>query len=182
MGFNPEIIPANIEEIVDPALSPQFVAKQISLKKAEHIAEKNEGLIIAADTIVVFNDTILGKPESTDEAVRFLKLLSGNSHEVITGVSIIKKSHLESKRKQFYTSTKVTFSELSDSEINAYIATGSPMDKAGAYGIQDDWGSVFVSRIDGCYYNVVGFPINEFYQTLKAFAPQYLPDAVSNPL
>ncbi|HRN27441.1 MAG: septum formation protein Maf [Ignavibacteriaceae bacterium] len=119
------------------------------------------GIIITADTIVVFNKTILGKPVNKKDAFRILKYLSGKTHVVYTAYSIY--NSINNKTITEYEKTEVTFHELSDEEINDYIAGGSPMDKAGAYGIQDDFGAVFIKKINGCYYNVVGLPLAKFY-------------------
>lgn len=122
------------------------------------------GIVITCDTIVVIKDEVLGKPEDKKDAFRLLKKLSGKTHIVLTAYCI----HNFEKDKTItnYVETKVTFRRLSDSEILEYIETGSPMDKAGAYGIQDDFGAVFVDKIDGCYYNVVGLPLSKFYHDL----------------
>lgn len=122
------------------------------------------GIIITADTIVVLNKTILGKPINKKDAFRILKLLSGNTHIVYTGYSIFNFSN--GKTISEYEKTEVTFRELTDDEIKDYINGGSPMDKAGAYGIQDDFGAVFIKKINGCYYNVVGLPLAKFYHAL----------------
>ena len=122
------------------------------------------GIIITADTIVVLNKTILGKPINKKDAFRILKLLSGNTHVVYTGYSIFNFSN--GKTISEYEKTEITFRELTDDEIKDYINGGSPMDKAGAYGIQDDFGAVFIKKINGCYYNVVGLPLAKFYHAL----------------
>lgn len=122
------------------------------------------GIIITADTIVVLNKTILGKPINKKDAFRILKLLSGNTHVVYTGYSIFNFSN--GKTISEYEKTEVTFRELTNDEIKDYINGGSPMDKAGAYGIQDDFGAVFIKKINGCYYNVVGLPLAKFYHAL----------------
>jgi len=122
------------------------------------------GIIITADTIVVLDKTILGKPINKKDAFRILKLLSGKTHIVYTGYSIY--NFVNGKTISEYEKTEVTFRELTDDEIKDYIAGGSPMDKAGAYGIQDDFGAVFIKKINGCYYNVVGLPLAKFYHAL----------------
>lgn len=170
--------PSDVDEsIADGLRATDTVTELASLKSSEVASRFQNALIIAADTIVVYKNTILGKPTDKDDAVRILQTLSGNTHFVITGVSL----RLTDENGLIYSScvfneqTKVTFSALTLQEIEGYIATGSPFDKAGAYGIQDDWGSVFVSSIEGDYYNVVGFPLHTFYQKLKTFAPDFLP-------
>jgi septum formation protein len=122
------------------------------------------GIIITADTIVVLNKNIIGKPVNKADAVKLLKLLSGNTHTVYTGYAVFNTEN--SRLIVNYEKTAVTFNQLSDKMIKDYVATGSPMDKAGAYGIQDDFGSVFVKKINGCYYNVVGLPIPKLYGSL----------------
>ncbi len=122
------------------------------------------GIIITADTIVVLNKMILGKPENKKDAFRILKLLSGKTHTVYTGYSIYNSAN--NKTISEYEKTKVTFRVLTNEEIEDYIQGGSPMDKAGAYGIQDDFGAVFIKKINGCYYNVVGLPLAKFYHAL----------------
>lgn len=170
--------PSDVDESIADGLNPvETVTNLASLKSSKVASRFQNALIIAADTIVVYKNTILGKPVDKDDAVRILKTLSGNTHLVITGVSL----RLTDENGRIYSScdfneqTKVTFAALTQQEIEDYIATGSPFDKAGAYGIQDDWGSVFVSSIEGDYYNVVGFPLHSFYQELKIFAPDFLP-------
>ncbi len=124
-----------------------------------------DGIIITADTIVVLNKKIIGKPVDEKDAFIILKKLSSNTHQVYTGFAIYnsrKNSTLVDYEKTF-----VTFRKISDKEIKDYIKTGSPMDKAGAYGIQDDFGAVFVEKINGCYYNVVGLPLFKLYENLK---------------
>ena len=166
-----EVIPSSVEEIVNPTLKPHEVAEELALQKGSDVAQSNPGkLIIAADTIVVLENIILGKPSNFGEAFSMLTQLSGRTHEVITGVALIKGN--ASEKTVFHVSTSVTFAKLTPAEIKAYIQTGSPMDKAGSYGIQDDFGSLFVSRIDGDYFNVVGLPIQKLYETLKSFEPK----------
>ena len=143
---------------------PEAFVKEISLRKAKAAADEvRTGLIIAADTIVYLQGEILGKPNSVAEAKEMLSKLSRNTHEVYTGFTLLLK---KGRTYQDVEKTRVTFRELEDWEIDAYVTTGSPMDKAGAYGIQDQSG-FFVERIEGCFFNVVGFPITKFYQGLK---------------
>ena len=177
LGLAFEIIPSTTEEVFTSSV-PEEIVTSLALQKAEDVAsEVSNALIIGSDTIVVQNNKILGKPGNAAEAQQMLSMLSGSMHTVYTGVSFVitdsEKSIINSY--SFYEETKVWFSTLSDSEIDAYIASGSPMDKAGAYGIQDDWGAVFVEKIDGDYYNVVGFPLNRFYRELKNFEPSLVP-------
>jgi septum formation protein len=125
-------------------------------------------LVIGADTIVILENEILTKPNSKENAVEILQKLSGKTHNVMTAFAIIDSE--TDKTVTSYKITEVSFRELSNEEIEMYVASGSPMDKAGAYGIQDDFGAVFVNNINGCYYNVVGLPLEELYEKLKDFA------------
>ncbi len=123
-----------------------------------------KGIIITADTIVVLNGEILGKPANKKEAVRMLNLLSNNTHYVYTGFAVF--NTVNEKLILSYRKTAVTFRKLTAKEIVDYVNGGSPLDKAGAYGIQDDYGAVFVKEIKGCYYNVVGLPLADVYQAI----------------
>ena len=176
LGFRFEIIPSTCAEIIT-STKPTQVVTELALQKATEVAHQTENaLVIGADTIVVLNGAIIGKPDSPTHAHEMLQTLSGNTHQVYTGVAFVKTSSSGTiiQNYSFFEETEVEFSHLSDSEIQNYVATGSPLDKAGAYGIQDDWGAVFVKRIEGDYYNVVGFPLNRFYNELKHFAPELL--------
>jgi septum formation protein len=140
-----------------------FVAKAKASVFKDEIAEKE--IVIAADTIVWCNNKVLGKPVDKADAIRILKEISGNTHEVITGVSLLSiNNHVT-----FSVSTKVTFEELSDEEIEYYIDNFKPYDKAGAYGIQEWIGITACSRIEGSYFNVVGLPVQRLYLELKKF-------------
>lgn len=153
------------EEILDRE-HPIKTVKRLSLEKLK-LAEKmiSDGIVITADTIVVIEREIIGKPKTLSEARNILKKLSGKTHFVYTGYSI--KNILKDILITDYSKTAVTFRELSNSEINDYVTTGSPMDKAGAYGIQDDYGALFISKISGCYYNVMGLPLSKVFLSLK---------------
>lgn len=164
-GFSYEIIPAISEEKINPMLTPPETAVSLACQKAREVSQKYKNdTIIGADTIVVYDGEIMGKPVNKADAFRMLKKLSGNTHSVITGVCIIKGD----KESSFYEETKVQFYSLSDEEISSYIETGEPMDKAGAYGIQEK-GSLLVKKIDGDYFNVVGLPLSRFVREYKAF-------------
>jgi septum formation protein len=140
----------------------------LSKEKAQVIANLHpDTIIIAADTIVWLENEVLSKPKSYDEAFKMLRKLSNNTHEVFTGITVLHKNATKIISK--VSRTEVTFRYLTDEEIDAYIKTGSPFDKAGAYGIQDDFGAVFVSNIKGCYYNIVGLPLSLLYDILKEF-------------
>jgi len=153
------------EEILDGEHPIQTV-KRLSTEKM-NLAEKKvkKGIIITADTIVVMDKHVLGKPKNERDAFRILKLLSGKRHIVFTGYCV--KNTVSGKCITDFEKTYVTFNTLDDKLIKEYIAGGSPMDKAGAYGIQDDFGAVFVKKIEGCYYNVTGLPVSKVYRTLK---------------
>lgn len=184
LGLIFEISPSDKEEVITSDI-PEQIVTDLSLQKALDVSQTmKHSLIIGADTIVVYNQQILGKPGSESEAINMLTELSGQIHSVYTGVSFVVTDEecIVKKSYSFFEETKVRFSTLSPEEIAAYVATGSPMDKAGAYGIQDDWGSVFVEHIDGDYYNVVGFPLNRFYKEIKNFIPDILDQMVFPPV
>ncbi|MBI5660997.1 MAG: septum formation protein Maf [Ignavibacterium album] len=144
---------------------PQEAVLRIAADKMILARQKvKNGIIITADTIVFLENKVLGKPKDENDAFRMLKKLSGRTHQVFSAYCI--HNSMTGKTISEYVKTDVTFRKLNDEEINDYILTGSPMDKAGAYGIQDDFGAVFVDRIDGCYYNVVGLPLSRFYHAL----------------
>lgn len=148
-----------------PGELPRKAAERIARRKAEAIAsDLEQGLVLAADTIVLCAGEILGKPRSVDEACRMLSCLSGKSHEVITAVCLKDVNRIESEVVSEV--TRVYFRNLCPGEIQAYVNSGEAMDKAGAYGIQG-MGAVFVERIDGCYFNVVGLPIRRVYEMLS---------------
>lgn len=174
LGLIFEILPSNSEETISSDV-PEEIVQQLALEKALDVAPKvNNALVIGSDTIVVLDGHILGKPNDKEDAFSTLMMLSGKQHSVFTGVSFVKTDENGeiNATHTFFEETIVQFSSLSESEIWSYIHSGSPMDKAGAYGIQDDWGAVFVERIEGDYYNVVGFPLNRFYRELKSFEPK----------
>ncbi len=158
------IIPAKGEENIPDGTSPKDAVLMLSRQKAAEIYSryKNE-TIIAADTVVAIDEKILGKPHSEEEAREMLRELSGRVHRVYTGVCVI---FADGTTENFAEDTAVEFYELSDKEISDYVATGEPMDKAGAYGIQEQ-GALLVKRIDGDFYNVMGLPIAELSRRLK---------------
>ncbi len=162
---------SSVEEILDASKSPEENVQSLSLLKAIDVAEHfSHGIVVGSDTIVVVNGKILGKPSSEEEAFTMLRTLSSRTHTVFTGFALV---DVQSKKNYVdFEKTDVTFRELDAEEIRNYIASGSPMDKAGAYGIQDDYGAVFVEKINGCYYTVVGFPLAKFYIALQKFIMQ----------
>lgn len=169
IGLAFEVIPANIDEDDIYEQNPAKFVIELASKKAKHIAESiaPNSIVIGADTTVYLNGELLNKPATEQEAYNMLTRLSGKTHQVFTGVALFHSN--EKQMTNFSVKTDVTFRELGEKEKYAYIATGSPMDKAGGYGIQDDFGSVFVENIVGCYYNIVGFPLSKFYQEIKIF-------------
>ena len=142
---------------------PLFISKEKAAPYKATIA--SDELVITADTIVYVDGEVLGKPHDKADAVRMLKLISGRWHEVITGVTIMTKE----RERRFAVTTKVKFSNLSDDEIRRYVDSGLPMDKAGAYGIQEWIGYVGVEAIEGSYFNVVGLPVQRLYRELMEF-------------
>lgn len=158
-------VPALSEERADMSLPPEQVVLSLARGKAAEISAKYPSdIVIGADTVVYFDGNILGKPKGEADARRMLSMLSDNVHSVYTGVCIISGG----KEHSFYEKTDVAFYPLTDREIDEYIATGEPMDKAGAYGIQEK-GFILVKGISGDYYNVVGLPLAKTVRTLKEF-------------
>lgn len=157
-----DIMPSDAQEITTKTV-PNEVVMELASIKAKDIYEKSEkqSMVVGADTVVAYQGQILGKPADKADAKRMLTMLSGQTHEVYTGVCVIE----DGKTKTFYEKTKVTFYEISDEQIDHYINTGEPMDKAGSYGIQGK-AAVFIKGIEGDYYNVVGFPIARFLQEI----------------
>ena len=153
------------EELVDGEY-PAACVKRLASEKMELAQSKiKRGIIITADTIVVLDKKVIGKPKKKNEAEKFLSMLSGRTHIVYTGICVV---NTENHKKIIEVEkTKVEFRNIAKDEIKDYVAGGSPMDKAGAYGIQDDFGAVFVKKINGCYYNVVGLPLTKLYNSLR---------------
>ncbi|MBU0559224.1 MAG: septum formation protein Maf [Bacteroidetes bacterium] len=146
----------------DSVTAVKRLAYEKLLEAQKHV---RKGIIITADTIVVLDSKIIGKPKHKKDAVKILKSLSGKKHFVFTGFCIY--NSVNNKIKIDYEKTEVYFRELKKHEIDDYIKTGSPFDKAGAYGIQDDLGAVFIRKINGCYYNVMGLPLSKVYSCLE---------------
>ena len=165
MGFSFEVITGKVTEDLNEILNPVEHVLHLSRLKAEAVIPfVHRGIIIGADTIVSLEGRILGKPKDRVEARRMLDTLSGKIHQVFTGFTLIQ---VGGERLSDVEETLVEFRELSQWEIAAYTDTGGTLDKAGGYGIQDQ-GGLFVERIEGCFYNVVGFPLTKFYQGLTA--------------
>ncbi len=164
LGVSFEIIPDNVEETVDEDKPPHAVAMALAEDKARHVSKQYpHAAIIGADTIVVSQDRILGKPMDFDDAKRMLQGLSGNWHEVITGLCV----RWGEKEITQHDITRVHFAPMRDEEIEHYIRTGDPMDKAGSYGIQGLAG-FYIDRIEGDYYNVMGLPLSRLLGMLRA--------------
>lgn len=157
----------NVKEIYPDDLSSSAVAEYLSNLKADAYYDslKGDELVITADTIVVCDDIVLGKPADRNDAIDMLMMLSGKTHVVITGVTLLSTE----KRVSFSTFTDVTFAEITRAEAEYYVDKYSPLDKAGAYGIQEWIGCVAVKKIDGSFYNVMGLPVHRLYQELKSF-------------
>jgi septum formation protein len=156
-------MPANVDESVRPSETPDAYVRRIAEAKVRALAGLVEGrVVLAADTTVVIGGEMLGKPLHDQDAKRMLRLLSGRCHEVITGVTVLVGTETMTR----VASTSVEFAELTDDEIDWYVATGEPRDKAGAYAIQG-YASRFVTRLNGSYSNVVGLPIALVYELLK---------------
>lgn len=168
IGAEFEIFPAKGEEIITSTI-PEQVVMELSAQKAEEVAGHYEGeseiVILGADTVVAYENRILGKPQDETDAVRMLQMLSGNTHSVFTGVTLIIKRNGKSEKQSFFAETKVTMYPMTEQQIQAYVATGEPMDKAGAYGIQGKC-AIYIEKITGDYNNVVGLPVALVYQNL----------------
>ncbi|MBE6631994.1 MAG: septum formation inhibitor Maf [Ruminococcaceae bacterium] len=164
LGLSFTVRPTDAEESADPSLSPEEYVKECARLKAEEARKyaKDGELVITADTMVFKDGAVLGKPRDREDARRMLRLLSGSSHQVCTGVSV----YYRGKTVCGSETSSVYFADLSDEEIDRYIRTGEPMDKAGAYGIQS-LGGIFVQRIEGNYFNIVGLPVFRLASMLK---------------
>lgn len=160
-----KIIPAKTEAQISKNIPIENGVEQVAYLKAKEVFENNKGdTVIGSDTVVCLENEILGKPEDEQDAFNMLKKLSGKTHRVITGVAIIS----DKKTKVFSEKALVTFSELSDDEIKAYIKTNEPNDKAGSYAIQGK-GAKFIKKLDGDFYTVMGLPCQRLYEELKKF-------------
>lgn len=164
---------ADIDETMDPLLPAQEEVVRVSREKARAIPATPADVVVAADTIVVCAGKILGKPHTQEEAVEMLQLLSGRDHQVMTGVTV----RCGQQEESFTQITDLHFRPLSDGEIRRYVATGEPMDKAGAYGIQGG-AALFCEKMNGDYYNVMGLPVCRLGQVLKKMAPQLMGETV----
>ena len=166
LDFEVKVI-KGIDESYPETLAPEKVAQYIAAKKADAYvpAIHEDDLVITADTVVIVDNDILGKPHDESEAKAMLRRISGRSHQVVTGVCLVTKD----KRREFSVSTDVTFRSLSESEIDYYVSHYRPFDKAGAYGIQEWIGYVGVTALNGSYFNVMGLPVQRIYSELQLF-------------
>ena len=163
-GIRFSVDPAHVPEEPTPHERPVDYAQRLARDKARAVfARHSDSVVLGADTIVVADEHLLEKPLDAEDAARMLRLLAGRSHQVITGVCLLGAGFEQTETEI----TEVRFSSLSESEIAEYVATGEPMDKAGAYAIQGV-ASRWVERIDGCYFNVVGLPVPRVYRMLRA--------------
>ena len=164
---------ADIDETMDPEKAPFDEVARVSRRKAMAVQAQPGDVVIAADTIVVCEGKVLGKPKDKEEASRMLNLLSGRDHQVMTGCTVLRGSESET----FTDVTDLHFRPLSQKEIDRYIASGEPMDKAGAYGIQGG-AALFCEKMNGDYYNVMGLPVCRLWQTLRRVAPELMEDTL----
>lgn len=163
MGYEFEVNPSGVEEVVHHHMTPEETATDLARQKAEDIARRYpEDLVMGADTIVVLDGKVLGKPLDNDDAVRMLRALRGREHQVITGVALIQGQ----KEHCFSVTTRVWMIDSSEELLSAYVLSGEPQDKAGSYGIQGK-GALLVEKIDGDYFNVVGLPIQKIARLLE---------------
>ena len=166
IGLEFTVIPSDVDEDFTLDLPPEAFTEHWAREKAKSVAKiHTDSLIVGADTIVVLDGNILGKPKDKKDSFNMLQSLSGKTHEVITGVSFI--SLEQELDHTFNERTFVSFNTLSDRDIKSYIDIYNPLDKAGSYGIQD-WFSVHIHRVEGCYYNVMGLPLSSFYSYFKS--------------
>ena len=169
LRVNFAVKPADIDEAMDPTLPPQQEVARVSRLKAEATPRNPGDVVIAADTIVVLGNRVLGKPTDKADAITMLQALSGRDHQVMTGITVLRDGDAITHTEI----TDVHFRPLTEDEILSYVETGEPMDKAGAYGIQG-YAAPFVEGIRGDYYNVMGLPVCRLQQMLHRLAPQYM--------
>jgi len=170
-GYVFEVIPSAFQETFDPLRTPVENATHLSVQKALEVAEKADGIILSADTIAVVHGQLLGKPRDRNDAERMLKLLSGQTHEAITGFTVY-----DTRTKKIITkgiTTTIKFRVIDQQEIDDYLDTAEPYDKAGAYALQAE-GDKFVDKIDGSFSNIIGLPIEEISEALAAFGVKKL--------
>ena len=172
IGLPFRVMVSNVSEDITQELLPEDLVEKLAILKARDVAKDiKEGIVIGADTIVVNKGNVLGKPSSPKQAVEMLEQLSSTTHQVITGVAVIEKE--SGKEVVFHETTQVSFKELTTGQIDRYVATGEPLDKAGAYAIQG-LGAIMVEGIQGCYFNVVGLPLARLAKELKKLGVEVL--------
>ena len=168
VGVSFEIEVSDVKEVIDASLPPELQVQSLALQKAQAVAaQRKEGLVLGADTVVAAHGCLLGKPHSEAEAKAMLRSLSGTWHQVMTAVALVDAAD----QNNTWTSIEITnvkFRDLTETDIAAYVATGESMDKAGAYGIQG-YGALLVERIEGCYNNVVGLPLQQVAKGLRTW-------------
>ncbi len=166
------VVPSKVEELVDPGCTPEETAIRLADLKAHSVSSLYpEAIVLGADTAVYCEGQLLGKPRDSSDAYQMITLLSGRTHQVISGVVLCQKSRKMVCREAV--TTEVSFRRLSEKEIADYVATGEPLDKAGAYGIQG-FGALLVERIHGCYFNVVGLPLSRLPEMFRGFGVDLL--------
>ncbi|WP_338091195.1 Maf family protein [Pelotomaculum isophthalicicum] len=167
IGLNFRVIVCDLEEHTPPGLQPFEVVERLAARKAMFVADRlTEGIVIGADTVVVWRGQLLGKPSCEQDAVEMLKRLQGSAHEVFTGVALVDAGN--NKVEVSHEKTRVIFRPLDEEEIRRYVSTGEPSDKAGSYGAQGI-GAIFIERIEGSYTNIVGLPMSKLSLMLKKF-------------
>ena len=170
-GIPFQVRAADIDETMDRTRPAAQETARVSRLKALAVPRTDEDVVVAADTIVVCDNRILGKPKDKDQAIAMLRLLSGRDHQVMTGCTVLRGNRSET----FTEITDLHFRPLTDREILRYVESGEPMDKAGAYGIQGG-AALFCERLSGDYYNVVGLPVCRLWETLKNLVPEWTED------
>lgn len=172
LGLEFTVLAVPVDETLPP-LPPGKAVEEVALRKAQAVAAKlaEAALVIGADTVVVHRGRVLGKPRDATEACRMLRELQGECHTVFTGVAVVAVP--EGRAVAAHAATRVCFAPLSDAEVAAYVATGEPLDKAGGYAAQG-LGALFIRRLEGCYFNVVGLPLHLLWEMLKGFGVNLL--------
>jgi len=166
IGLKFEVVPSKYEEDMTLNLSPKKLVKTLAEGKAQEVASRTKGLIIGVDTFLVYKDKKLGKPKDKKDSIETLKLLSGKTIKVYSGICII--DNIKNKKIVDYEVSKIKLKKLTDKEIQDYVKTGEPSGKAGSIAIQE-LGAIFVKKINGCYSNIVGLPLHNLYKNLQKF-------------
>lgn len=172
LGLPVEVVPSNVDEDTPKNWTPRQIVEGLSRRKAFFVSEQLAGqasadsIVVGSDTIVVLDNEVMGKPRDAEDANRMLRLLSGRTHEVYTGITCVRVS--DGETASAYRVTRVRMRKLSKEQISRYVSTGEPMDKAGSYGIQEI-GALLVDSIEGCYFNVVGLPVSLLSEMLEKY-------------